>query len=663
MTRWKPGKGGRARGLRTAVLGGAVGLGTLLAFPAVGQTPPDLVLLFTHDLHAAILPHRVLGPDDRVEIRGGFARIASMIRAEREKSGGRVLAVDAGDMIVGNLFQMLFQNQAPELRLLETAGFDAAGFGNHEFDFGPAGLARALTAAKAHGARLPLVASNTVFDPADQRDDTLETAWKEYPVRDYLVLERNGLRIGLFGLMGPSAADDSPDALPVTFADATAQAREMTTILRDREKADLVVALSHTGSTADGSKYSDLKIAEAAPGIDVIVSGHTHTRLSSPIKVGSTLIVSAGERGEDLGALGLVRAAGGRFQAVFYELRPVTENKPEDTAAAQAAGLREILNKDAETFLGYRPDMVAAETAFPLIPRFSGPKNEGREIGLGNLVTDAYRWAVRKAEGGRPAAPLLVVHPWGHLRDTLMPGPITVDDVYRVLSLGIGPDGRPGYPLVSIWLTGREIRRLFEVETTIAPGKEDAHLEISGASVRFNPKRVPFDRVTRVEIEDAEGVMRPLEPARLYRVVANIYMARMIEYVSRASYGILKLEPKDAAGRLRTDFENLIIDADPAVSGVQEIKEWAVLVEFLRSLPDTNGNGLPDVPASYASPAGRLAAEPSWNPIKLLAEAHGPTFILLGLIAGLSAILIIIVRAICRRRARRLRRGRTPSES
>ena len=153
------------------------------------------------------------------------------------------------------------------------------------------------------------------------------------------------------------------------------------------------------------------------------------------------------------------------------------------------------------------------------------------------------------------------------------------------------------------------------------------------------------------------------EPKRLYRVVANLYMARMIEYVSRASYGILKLEPKDAAGRLRTDFENLVIDADPVAPGVQEIKEWAVLVEFLRSFPDTNGNGTPDVPASYASPAGRLAAEPSWNPVKLVAGAHGPTFILLGLIVGLPAILIIIVRAIRRRRARKLRRGGTPKES
>jgi hypothetical protein len=104
MKRMMSGKRGRARRLRPAIIGAIVGLGVLLAYPAVGQTPPDLVLLFTHDLHSAILPHRVLGRDGRVEIRGGFARIASMIKTEREKSGARVLVVDAGDMVVGNLF-------------------------------------------------------------------------------------------------------------------------------------------------------------------------------------------------------------------------------------------------------------------------------------------------------------------------------------------------------------------------------------------------------------------------------------------------------------------------------------------------------------------------------------------------------------------------------
>jgi len=650
----------RSQRLRAAFvfIGWLIGSGLIASTAALAeQTAPDLILLFTHDLHSSIPSHRALDGQGRIEPRGGFARIAAMIKAEREKFGERVLAVDAGDMIIGSFFQTLFQSEAPEFRLLGLAGFEAATLGNHEFDFGPSGLARALAAAKAKGSRLPLIASNTVFDSADGRDDTLEAAWKDYPVRDFLILEKNGLRIGIFGLVGRDAADDAPDAVPVTFADPLVRAREITTILREREKIDLVIALSHSGTSSDRKNSADEKLARTVPEIDVIISGHTHTRLAAPIHVGSTLIVSAGERGEDLGVLGLVRVPGGRFQAASYELRPVTADIPEDPLiAAEISALQTVLDKEAGASTGLRSDEVVAETAFALTPQSSGPDNEGREVGLGDLIVDGFRRAVRLAEKNRPHDPLLVIFPWGHIRDSLLPGLITVDDVFRVLSLGIGPDGRPGYPLVSVWLTGREIRRLFEVETTIAPGKEDAHLQIAGVSFRFNPRRVPFDRVTRIEVEYPDGTIRPLESERLYRIVSNLYMARMIAYVSRASHGILKLEPKDASGRLRTDFENLIIDADPVAPAGQEIKEWVALAEFLRSFPDTNGNGRPDVPVSYAVSAGRIKAEPSWNPVKLVAGAHGPTLIVLGLIIGLSLSVFVIVRIIRRRRALKIRR-------
>ena len=618
------------------------------------QSPPELVLLFTHDLHASIKPHRVLGDDGRVEFRGGFARIASMIKAEREKSGGRVLAADAGDMIVGTFFQTIFRSEAPEIRLLGLAGFEASTPGNHEFDYGPAGLADALSAAKSRGGGVPLTASNTVFDPADGRDDGLEAAWRDYPVRDFLVLDKNGLRVGIFGLMGLDAADDAPDAPPVTFADPVLRAREMTAILREREKADLVIALSHSGTSAERKFSDDEKLAEAVPGIDVIVSGHTHTRLPAPIQAGSTWIVSAGERGEDLGVLGLARADGGRFRAVSYELRPVTEAVPEDPGvAAEISALQAVLDRRLEESVGVRSDEIIAETAFALTPRITVPGGADWEVGLGDLIVDACRRAVRRADPGRAGEPMIVVFPRGHFRDALLPGRISVDDAFRVLSLGSGPDGRPGYPLVSVGLTGREIRRLFEVETTIAPGKEDAHLQVAGASVRFNPRRVPFDRVTRIDVEESGGSTRPLEPGRIYRVVANLYLARMIAYVSRASHGILKLEPKDAEGRVRADFENLIIDADPAVPGVQEIKEWAALVDALRSFPDADGNGIPEIPAAYAKPAGRMRAEPSWNPVRLLAGAHGPTWIVLGLAVVVFALAALVVRRIRRRRAGR----------
>jgi 5'-nucleotidase/UDP-sugar diphosphatase len=629
-------------------------LGVATAVPAAGQTPPDLILLFTGDLHSAVLPHRVLDANGRIDTLGGFARIASMIKAEREKNGDRVLAVDDGDMIAGSLFQVLFQSEAAEIRLMRLAGYEAATFGNHEFDYGPAALARALTTAKVNQFALPFVASNMEFDPKDDRDNLLEAVCADYPVKDYLVLQKNGLKIGLFGLMGKQAADDAPDAAPVVFSNPVARAREMTSILRDREKVDLVIALSHSGTTPDIKYSEDEKLAKEVPGIDVIISGHPHRRIVSPIIVGSTIVVGVGSRGEDLGDLRLARTSDGRFGVMSYALRPVTQDIPVDPAvAAEITELSSLVDQEVEKAGGMDPWEVVAETAFGLAFRQPGPPKSSWEIGLGDLVADAYRRSVSAAGLKREDGPILAIHPWGNIRDSIVPGRITGNDVFQVLSLGIGPDGKPGYPLVCVWLTGREIRRLFEVETTVAPGNEDAHLQIAGASVRYNPRRIPFDRVTHIEFEEADGTMRPMEPDRLYRVVANLYMARMIGYVSKASYGILKLEPKDAEGKVRTDFENLIVDADPSTPGVQEIKEWTSLVELLRSFSDRDGDGIPDIPASYASSAGRLADEPSWNPIKLLAGAHAPTFVVLGLVVLVLLLLWFLVHRLRRRSARR----------
>jgi len=152
-----------------------------------------------------------------------------------------------------------------------------------------------------------------------------------------------------------------------------------------------------------------------------------------------------------------------------------------------------------------------------------------------------------------------------------------------------------------------------------------------------------------------------MEPDRLYPVVANLYLTRMLGYVSRASRGILKIEPKDADGNVRTDFENLIIDGDPVSPGVQEVKEWISLAAMLRSFSDADRDGLAEIPPVYAASAGRLVSEPSWNPVKLLAGAHAPTFVVLGLAVVVLLLVWMIVHKIRRRFARR--KGRAAAKS
>jgi 5'-nucleotidase / UDP-sugar diphosphatase len=642
--------------------GALIGLAVLFCFQpifsgdAAVQADADakLTILFTHDLHSHFLPDRVPKPGGGHALQGGYARLANLIGQERAKAPGRSLLVDAGDIAMGTLFHTEFREEALELRLMGEMGYDAATLGNHDYDFHPAGLAAMLRTARSRSGRLPaLVASNVVFTKDDPRDAPLKAAFRDYPVTEYAVLERNGIRIGLFGIMGRDAAEDTPFAAPVTFADIAERSKAVVELLRNREKVDLVVCLSHAGTKPVKSRSEDEILAGKVPGIDVIISGHTHTVLPEPILIDKTIIVSAGSYGAYLGILNLdiSREAGARVAS--YRLEKVSVEVAEDPRIA----------RDIEAFKGHveqryllssgnRYDQVIAETAFDM-PSPAYRQTTLTETGLGDLIADAFRFTVRQVEGKNYRYVHIAVTADGQIRDTFLTGGIAVADIFKVLSLGLGLDDRAGYPLLTIYMTGEEIRSMLEVQTSIAPIKHDAQLQVSGVRFTFNPHRIPFDRVISVAVQDEDGAFRPLLPDKLYRVCVNAYMAGMLNFVSRASHGLIKLAPKDAGGRPVTDWKTVRVDADAGAAGIQELKEWVALTWYLKSFPDMNGNGIPDLPGSYRNPDGRSVAVPSWNPVNLLRGAGWITWAVMGAAAVLLIILALVVWWIVRLARRR----------
>jgi len=127
---------------------------------------------------------------------------------------------------------MISREHALELVLMKEMGFDLTTLGNHEFDLKPEGLSRILRTAELKGEMPQIIASNLIFDPTEEADDTLERDFKKWLIKPYEVLERNGIRIGFFGLLGADAAETSPFAWPVTFADAVETAQKMVVRLR-----------------------------------------------------------------------------------------------------------------------------------------------------------------------------------------------------------------------------------------------------------------------------------------------------------------------------------------------------------------------------------------------------------------------------------------------
>ena len=293
----------------------------------------SVTILFTHDMHDHFYPADVLD-GDKITSVGGFSRLYSAIEAEREKEP-ELLLIDAGDFSMGTLFQTIFTTHAPQLRIMGKMGYEATTFGNHEFDMRAEGLADSLNAAKNSGETLPQLISSNISFPADDKGSLtpslryLKESMDSYGVQEYSVITRNGVKIGVFSVMGKDSASNAPMS-EVVFTDAIDSAKRMVNLLKNEEKTDLIICLSHSGTSEKESQSEDEILAKKVPGIDVIISGHSHTKLENPIIIGNTIIGSSGENGENLGMIKLSKKRDDRWDLVSYNLKPIDDSLPKD---------------------------------------------------------------------------------------------------------------------------------------------------------------------------------------------------------------------------------------------------------------------------------------------------------------------------------------------
>ncbi len=432
----------------------------------------------------------------------------------------------------------------------------------------------------------------------------------------------------------------------------------MVDVLRNREKADIVICLSHGGLRNNPKKSEDEILAAKVPGIDVIVSGHTHTRLDTPIVINGTIIVQAWCYGQQAGVLDIAWNEG---IVTLKDYKPVVVNSAiagDKKIQAMIDAFKKQVDAKVLADLELSYDKVIAHTKWDLT-------NTAEESPLGNLLADAIRWSVNAADSdpNDPASIVRVaVESNGVIRDDLIAGKtgrVTVGDLFRTIPLGIGVDDSMGYPLISFYLYGYELKRALEILTSVRPLKSDDYfLQISGLRFEYNPRRMVFDRVTGIKMGSEEEGFETLDYSKsnrqLYRVAANIYNATFLKIVGSFTYSILDIAPKDKSGRPIEKLSEALVDVNPTKPGIQELKQWKAVIEYVRSFPDTTGDGLPDVPEKYSGKLGRIVENPSLNPMHLLSNATFPTImaaIIFGLI--LSFVLVVIVFIAARIKAKR----------
>ena len=624
-------------------------------------------ILFTHDLHSHFLPQSTAEGGES----GGYARLKTVIDGERAMNPDALL-VDGGDFSIGSLIQTLYTTQAAELRTMGAMGYDAVAIGNHEFDHKGTGFAEMLNSAKAaQTAAMGLLTDSQYpprnleayqaqygpltlalpalleanYAPADDNPDRafIRSAMENYGVTDCVTLERGGVTYGLFGLMGVDSDECAPTS-GFTRTDAAKAAKRCVETLKG-EGAEIIVCLSHSGTGDSLASSEDEELAKAVDGIDVIVSGHTHSTLAEPLVVNDTYIVSSGPYCQNLGSLTFSWDDGGEKRLLDYRLIPIDETVAENP---EIAGIVEQW-KDmvGEAYLaryGLTYDEVLTHSDYDLnTPASAVQKNNG----LGTLVSDAFLWADRTLNAAYADSPHTVsVTADGVLRANLPAGDLTAAMAFDVLSMGVGEDGTSGFPLVAVYLTGKELKAAMEVDASVTPIMPAAQLYMSGAKYAFNTKRMFFNRVYDAALTDVTfdesgtGNAYEIDDNALYRVVTGMYSAQMLGTVKSKSMGLLSLEPKQANGTPVTDFSDCILyDANG-----NELKEWYALAAYLEQFGE---DGLPD---RYADPAnGCKQVSDSFAPGQLLAGWNGITWVVLGIVLLILALIFLLIRSLRRR--------------
>ncbi len=601
---------------------------------AEAQGGLNFTILHTNDEHSELIPYGPASDYPTYPTIGGFSRIASQIgaiKAQKVAAGEPVLTLSAGDYNQGTLFAWLETQAAAELGLMQAMGYDAVAMGNHDFDEGVGYRYNALLFAKnrppAAGGpiKLPILCSNiqfgatadatnlkTLYSAADLGGAQL--AIQPYTIKTYA----NGLKVGIFGLLGVEAEAVAPTAAlgGVTFGNTTPlneqqsffnrliKAQQMVNTLRGAG-CNVVVCLSHCGTEEEE------QLAGFVNGLDVIVGGHSHDLNYPPITVGNTTIVQAGAYTSHLGVLEL-KLEGGKVSVRNANAIPIDQNVPTvpaldavinsyvgglTTALTPILGGQSILAPIAETDLG-------GDGGFNLNdnPPFV-------ETNLGNLVTDAYK-AIATALSP-PGKPVKIAFEGNGLIRGNIPkggrGQFSFYDLHRTVPLGISatqppPAGQFGYSMVSFYLAGAELKVI--LEGTLAIGLNDFFVQLSGARFSYRPAGPTGAKVTSFELPDGAGGWVPINPAGLYKMTTNFYAASFM-------MKLFSVLPRTEAGVQDPNLNNFLVKSGPA-----EVKAWGALFQYVMGMPDLDGDGLKNIAPQYAdytqmriNPAGWFMAE------------------------------------------------------
>jgi 2',3'-cyclic-nucleotide 2'-phosphodiesterase (5'-nucleotidase family) len=435
------------------------------ALTALFCQPKAITILHTNDIHASFIPHEAFWVKENPKpLVGGFNELSFVVDSLRHVKSSTLL-LDAGDVMTGNPITEYTYRGAEGGALFEMMnriGYELWTPGNHDFDISPANLRKLTDIAK-----FPTVSANIL--------DTLN----QFPVnnKEYMIIEKKGLKIGIIGIMSDDFYNlvNQNSSAGIKILPSIETVKRLAALLNPQ--TDLLIALTHQGVDEDSI------LAMNVQGIDVIVGGHSHTRLRHPKRVNGVLIVQTGSNLENLGVLDLKLE---KHHVISYDgnLVPLWYNaaRPKTALSTFIDSVKSVIDQD------YSKVIATLKTDW----------NRGHgESGIGNFIADAQREAIGADVGFMNSA---------GIRKDLTAGPITKRDLFEILPFR--------NILVKFELTGNQIRSIVEFYIT-----EHAGIQTSGIQCEWKKRgdgSIDFERFL------VNG--QPLDTNKIYIGAASDYM-------------------------------------------------------------------------------------------------------------------------------------------
>ncbi|UOQ48697.1 5'-nucleotidase C-terminal domain-containing protein [Gracilibacillus caseinilyticus] len=500
------------------------------------------------------------------------------VRAENPEA----LLFHAGDVFSGTLYFSQFKGQA-DLALLNMMDFDAMVFGNHEFDLGSGENGHESLSKFVAAADFPLLGTNVDFSGDSFMNSYInDQKFAESPengsVYNGIIKEINGEKVGIFGLTTEDTANIS-SPVNVKFLNYMEEAQRAVAAFEE-QGVNKIIAVNHLGYNSNPNMGNDVQLATVVDGIDIIVGGHSHTRLDEPDIVSTdkngaekdpTVIVQAYQYAQMLGTLDVSFDENGTVVDYGGQLIDVNEKEADPEA-------EEVLTsyKDEVDALANQETGAVAIESIPN-PRLSDSDVSVRanETALGNLITDAM---LSKAQEKEPDV-VVAMQNGGGIRAAIDQGPITVGEVIAVLPFGNDP--------VVTELTGGEIKKILEHSVRQAPKESGGFLQVAGMKVSYDSTQEPGSRIVKMEVE-IDGKYQEIKAGQTYLVTTN-------NFTGKGGDGFEVFAQAYNEGRVRD---------------IGEI-DWEQLREYM--IDDLNGKVAPEVEGRITDLLGEDPEQPDEN--------------------------------------------------